>query len=102
MSVEIELRRIADRMDEHEKQHNREQEERYIKYKSCSDKFETLFRAMGAGAVIDAEHKTKINGLSSREKCQDDRIEALSQKMDRWFIGVIGLAALGYLLSFIF
>ena len=102
MSVENELRRIADRMDDHEKRHDREHEAQCRKQDSCSKKFELLFQATGQTAEAAAEHKTRLNGLAAHEGTQDDRIDALGSKMDRWFIGIIMLAALGYFLSFIF
>lgn len=102
MSIEAELRGIAEKLDAHEKRHDREYQDLCTKQKGCSEKFEKLFEAVGDGEAADKEHKTRLNGLTNYEGKQDDRIDALGNKMDRWFIGIIVLAAVGYLANHIF
>lgn len=109
MSVEIQLQEMNRRLEEHEKRHDREYEAICRKQDGCSKKFELLFNATGQNAQAEAEHKSRLNGLvngltdlKGYEKTQDDRIDALGKKMDHWFIGIIVLAAVGYLINFIF
>ena len=102
LSVEQALQGIAQRMDEHERRHDREHDEQCRKQDSCSRKFEKLFEATGQSAEADAEHKARINGLTKHEGTQDEQIKALSKKMDKWFIGIIVLAAVGYFINFFF
>lgn len=102
MSVENELKRIADRMEEHEKRHCRERADLNAKQQSCSEKFEKIFDALGDSKAAKMEHKTRLNGLTSHEEVQDKKIDEVSKKIDKWFIGIIALAVIGYILEFIF
>lgn len=99
MSVELELKRIADRMEQHEKRHVMDITLCHRHQDACSRKFEKLFAAIGDNHAADAEQRARLNGFERRESFQDRQIEALGKKMDRWFIGLIVVAAVGIVLQ---
>ena len=109
MSIEVELKKISTKLEEHEKRHDRELENLCKKQASCSQKFEKIFDALGDGVMADAEHKTRLNGFAQREEGQDNNIKDLREevkgvrdRMDKWFIGIIFAAAVGGIVRWIF